>query len=150
MSNLPENLSSNLPKDTVKDIVKDIVNDVDQVAVVVDWLDACRRHQLGPLLDLYASEARLECECDDGNTCAGRAALESYWRPRLEALLPNAFGLEEITPRADGVVLDYLNFEGKPVRIAFTFDEAGKIVQTRCVPFASAAALDVGGRRDRA
>jgi hypothetical protein len=111
---------SNLPKD------------VDQVAVVVDWLDACRRHDLGPLLDLYASDARLECECEGANTYAGRAALEAYWRPRLEAFSPDAFRLQEIAPSADGVVLDYLNFEGKLVRIVFTFDLTGKILQNRC------------------
>ncbi|WP_249165367.1 nuclear transport factor 2 family protein [Bradyrhizobium sp. AUGA SZCCT0431] len=137
---------SNRPKDIAKDIVKDI----DQVAVVVDWLDACRRHELGPLLDLYASEASLECNCDGGNTYAGRAALESYWRPRLEAFSPNAFGLEEITPSADGVMLDYLSFEGKPVRIVFTFDASGKILQTRCGPYAPATAPDVVGARDHA
>jgi len=109
-------------------------SNVDQVAVIVDWLDACRRHELGALLDLYAPDASLECECDGGNLYAGRAALESYWQPRLEAFSPDAFGLEEIAPSSDGVVLDYLNFEGKPVRIAFTFDTAGKILQTRCVP----------------
>ncbi|MBR1266961.1 nuclear transport factor 2 family protein [Bradyrhizobium sp. AUGA SZCCT0222] len=140
---------SNQPKEIAEGAAKDIANDIDQVAVVVDWLDACRRHELGPLLDLYAPEASLECDCDDGNTCAGRAALESYWRPRLEAFSPNAFGLEEITPSADGVMLDYLNSEGKPVRIVFTFDAAGKILQTRCAPFAPATALDVAGAPDR-
>ena len=123
----------NLPKETDKG--------VDQVAVVVDWLDACRRHDLGPLLDLYAADASLECACDGGNTYAGRAALESYWRPRLEAFSPDAFGLEEIAPSSDGVVLDYLNSEGKPVRIVFSFDSAGKILQTRCGPFAPAPVL---------
>jgi SnoaL-like protein len=117
------------------DIVN-LPNDVDQVAVVVDWLDACRQRDLGPLLDLYAPDASLECECDGGNSYAGRAALETYWRPRLEAFAPDAFGLQEIVPSADGVVLDYLNFEGKPVRIAFTFDASGKILQTRCEPLA--------------
>lgn len=114
--------------------------DVDQVAVVVDWLDACRRHELGPLLDLYASDASLECKCHGGNTYAGRAGLETYWRPQLEAFSPDAFGLEEIGPASDGVVLDYLNFEGKPVRIVFTFDKDGKIAQTRCGPLAPAVA----------
>ena len=117
--------------------------DVDQVAVVVDWLDACRRHDLGPLLDLYASDASLECGCDGGCSCGGRAALEAYWRPRLEARSPDAFGLEEIAPSSDGVVLDYLNFEGKPVRIVFTFDTDGKIAQTRCRSFAPASAPDL-------
>jgi hypothetical protein len=132
----------NLPKETDKD--------VDQVAVVVDWLDACRRHDLGPLLDLYASDASLECECDGGNTYAGRAALETYWRPRLKAFSPDAFELEEIAPTPEGVVLGYLNFEGKPVRIVFIFDAAGKILQTRCAPFAPATAPDVVTVQDRA
>lgn len=125
---------STLPKNAEKAVQKN----VDQVAVVVDWLDACRRHDLGPLLDLYASDASLECDCDGRNTYAGREALEAYWRPRLEAFSPDAFGLQEIAPAADGVVLDYLNAEGKPVRIIFTFDADGKISQTRCGPVAPA------------
>ena len=141
---------SNLPKNTAKDVAKDIAKDIDQVAVVVDWLDACRRHELGPLLDLYASDASLECDCDGANTYAGRAALESYWRPRLEAFSPNAFGLEEITPSADGVKLDYLNCEGKPVRIVFTFDASGRILHTSCGRFAPATARDGVGVPHRA
>jgi hypothetical protein len=128
----------------------DLPKTVDQVAVVVDWLDACRRHDLGPLLDLYAPDASVECECDGGNSYAGRAALESYWRPRLEAFSPDAFGLEEIAPTSDGVVLDYLNANGVSVRIFFTFDQAGKIVQTRCGPFARMPVRDDVKARDRA
>ena len=130
--------ASNLPKE------------VDQVAVVVDWLDACRRQELGALLDLYAADASLECGCDGGNSYSGRAALEAYWRPRLEAFSPDAFGLDEIAPSADGVVLDYLNSEGKPIRMVFTFDAAGKILQTHCKPFAPASAPDVVSASDRA
>ena len=130
------------------DIVN-LPNDVDQIAVVVDWLDACRRHDLGQLLDLYAPDASLECACDGGNTYADRAALEAYWQPRLEVFSPDAFGLQEIAPSADGVVLDYLNSEGKPVRIAFTFDAAGKILQTRCGPLATTLAPDAVRRCDR-
>ena len=54
--------------------------------------------------------------------------------PGWTARPPVAFGLEEITPEADGVVLDYRSYEGKPVRIHFSFDQFGKIVQTRCEP----------------
>ena len=47
--------------------------------------------------------------------------------------VPNgSFGLEGITPEADGVMLDYQSFEGKPVRVHFSFDQIGKIMQTRC------------------
>jgi hypothetical protein len=108
--------------------------DFDPVAVVVDWLDACRRRDLTALLDLYGSEASLECDCE-GIAIHGRNALEAYWRPRLDAFVPTAFGLEEIAPTPEGVVLDYSNFEGKPVRIIFSFVPGGKIGQTRCGPF---------------
>ena len=109
--------------------------DFDQVAVVIDWLDACRQRDLGSLLDLYAQDASLRCECGGQKICRGRMQLEEYWRPRLDAIWPGAFGLEEIMPAADGVALDYLSHEGKPVQIVFSFDRTGKILQTCCGPF---------------
>jgi len=45
--------------------------DFDQVAIVIDWLDACRHHDLEALLDLYAQDASLECECDRQKLCRG-------------------------------------------------------------------------------
>lgn len=59
---------------------------------------------------------------------------KTYWRPRLDALVPTAFGLEEITPTAKGIELDYLSHEGKPIHIVFTFSAEGKIRQTSCAP----------------
>jgi hypothetical protein len=114
-------------------------HDFDPVALVVDWLDACRGRDIDALLDLYAPQATLECGCGEGKTCESRADIAAYWRPRLVAFSPDAFGLEEIAPSADGVVLDYLSFDGKPVRVSFTFDDAGKIRQSRCVPVAQPA-----------
>ena len=102
--------------------------------LVVDWLDACRNRDLAALLDLYADDATLECRCDGVKVSEGRAELESYWRPRLDVRAPTAFGLEEISPTADGVVLDYLSHEGKPVRMAFTFSPDAKIQRTACAP----------------
>ncbi len=64
-----ENMS-NMPKD------------FDAIAIVVDWLDACRKRDLAALLDLYADDASLECVCDGNAVLCGRAALEAYWRPR--------------------------------------------------------------------
>jgi hypothetical protein len=106
----------------------------DPIAVVVDWLDACRRRDLAGLLDLYAADASLECACDGTTLIHGRDALEAYWRPRLDAFVPTAFGLEEIEPDTDGVVLDYSSYEGKPVRISFGFSPQGKISRTVCGP----------------
>jgi ketosteroid isomerase-like protein len=113
-----------------------LANDFDQIALVVDWLDACRNRDLATLLDLYADNATLECQCGEARISEGRAGLESYWRPRLDALAPTAFGLEEIMPTPEGVVLDYLSHEGKPVRIVFSFTRAGKIQASRCMPVA--------------
>jgi len=110
--------------------------DFDQIAIVVDWLDACRARDLEALLDLYAQDASLECVCHDRKIVQGRADLASYWRPRLGDFSPTALGLDEITPDAEGVVVDYISFEGKPVRIFFAFDGDGKILQTRCTPSA--------------
>jgi ketosteroid isomerase-like protein len=111
-----------------------LTDDFDQVAVVVDWLDACRNRDLTALLALYADDAKLECQCGEVKVSEGRAGLESYWRPRLDALVPTAFGLEEITPTAGGVVLDYLSHEGKPVRIVFAFTRDARIQRTSCAP----------------
>jgi ketosteroid isomerase-like protein len=110
----------------------ELANDFDQVALVVDWLDACRNRDLTTLLDLHADDATLECRCGGVKVSKGRAALETHWRPRLEVLAPTAFELQEITPTAEGVVLDYLSHDGKPVRIAFTFSRDGKIQRTAC------------------
>lgn len=114
----------------------DLAQDFDQIAIVVDWLDACRARDLEALLDLYALDASLECACDDRKILRGRTALVSYWRPRLGEFSANAFGLDEITPEDGGVVLHYISFEGKPVRVLFAFDGNGKIMKTRCEPSA--------------
>lgn len=116
------------------DGIADLADDFDQVALVIDWLDACRNRDLAALLDLYAGDAKLECQCGETEVSQGRAELESYWRPRLKMLAPSAFALEDITPSAGSVVLDYLNHEGKPARIAFAFTRDGKIQRTSCAP----------------
>ena len=92
------------------------------------------------VLSIRCARAKLRRprRCGEVTIREGRAELEAYWRPRFGALAPTAFGLEEITPTADGVVLDYLSHEGKPVRIAFTFAPDGKIRQTACAPASGA------------
>jgi hypothetical protein len=118
-------------------------NDFDQIAVVVDWLDACRRRDLDALLDLYAPEASLECQCDGAMVSEGRARLASYWGPRLDGFAPNAFGLEEIQPTPDGVRLDYVSHDGLPVRMVFSFTADGKVLRTCCAPVAQPPRQDI-------
>jgi len=109
------------------------------MGVVVDWLDCCRNRDLDALLDLYAEQAELECACE-GMRISGRAALADYWEPKLLGVSDDAFGLEEITPQGDGVVIDYLSYESRPVRIVFAFDPQGKISFMRCSPASSSCA----------
>jgi ketosteroid isomerase-like protein len=132
------------------DGIADLADDFDQIALVVDWLDACRNRDLAALLDLYADDATLECQCGGAKVSEGRAGLESYWRPRLDVLAPNAFGLQEIAPTAKGVVLDYLSHDGEPVRMAFTFSRDAKIQRTACLTVEQALRREVAGVADEA
>ncbi|MCP3402789.1 nuclear transport factor 2 family protein [Bradyrhizobium sp. CCGB20] len=59
-------------------------DDFDPLAVVVDWLDACRRGNLSALLNLYDEQAVLECDCE-GVSITGRKAIAAYWAPKLES-----------------------------------------------------------------
>jgi ketosteroid isomerase-like protein len=127
------------------DGVANSADDFDQMALVVDWLDACRNRDLMALLDLYADDAKLECRYGKVERSESRDGLESYWRPRLASRVSTAFRLEDIAPTDDGVVLDYLSHEGRPVRIAFSFTRDGKILRTRCVPVAQTEPADQAG-----
>jgi hypothetical protein len=42
-------------------------------------------------------------------------------------------------PEADGILLDYRGYDGKPVRMHFRFNAAGKIRSTACAPIKAAA-----------
>ena len=50
----------------------------DPLAVVVDWLDACRLGELDALLDLYDERATLDCLCENV-TLTGRKSIAAYW-----------------------------------------------------------------------
>ncbi|MBR1092029.1 nuclear transport factor 2 family protein [Bradyrhizobium manausense] len=106
--------------------------DFDPVAVVIDWLDACRQRRLVDLLELYANRATLDC-CDGGHF-VGRSGLLRYWPSKLRAATPDAFELHEVLPEDDCVVLDYRDYDGNTVRTKFWFDDAGHISRTRCMP----------------
>ncbi len=108
-------------------------DDFDNMALVVDWLDARRNENLESLLDCYADDAGLDCRCE-GIHLVGRSGLADYWKPRLKGFSAVAFGLEEITPVPEGVMLEYLDHEVKPVKVLFSFNSSGKIALMRCEP----------------
>jgi hypothetical protein len=108
----------------------------DPLGVVVDWLDACRARRLDLLLQLYEAGATVEFACDVPRSYRGRRGIASYWVDRLDSAVAEAFTLINILPGDDphSVVLDYLSYEGKPVRIHFAFAGSGKIAATICGP----------------
>ncbi len=113
--------------------------ELDPIATVVDWLDACRSRRIHSLLDLYDETATLECLCDGSASLTGRAALEAYWRPKLANPSSGSFAMNDVTADDQGVILDYQNYAGKPVRIYFRFSDSGKILYTHCEPLGHGA-----------
>jgi hypothetical protein len=112
---------------------KPLVDEFDPLAIAVDWLDAAKLGDLNGLLGLYDERATLECDCE-GVALTGRLSLSAYWGPKLESKLAAAFTVDDMTPTADGVQVDYQSHEVKPVRIHFRFTPSGKIAHTSCGP----------------
>ncbi len=110
------------------------MSDFDQMGIVVDWVDACRKGDLATLLDLYADDAQLECTCNGTRRYCGRSELESYWGPRISAFSTAGFGLEEIAPGPNGVDLEYSVAGSLRVHATFRFSAEGKIYSTLCAP----------------
>ena len=101
-------------------------DDFDPLAVVIDWLDACRSGDLDALLDLYEERATLECGCE-GARLTGREPLSAYWTGKLQNQLPTAFTLDDLTVTEDGIWVDYRNNKASLVRAHFRFSPSGKI-----------------------
>ena len=108
-------------------------DEFDPLAVVGDWLDACRWGEINVLLSLYDERATMECDCEHVSL-SGRKWIAAYWAPKLESKAVLAFSLNDMALTADGVRLDYKGDEGKPVRMNFRFGPSGKILHTSCGP----------------
>jgi hypothetical protein len=120
-------------KPKARNLMSVLQDEFDPLAVVVDWLDACRWGGLDTLLNLYDERATLECDCECVSL-TGRKAIEAYWAPKLESKAILAFSLNAMALTADGVRVDYQSDEGKSVQIDFRFGPSGKILHTSCVP----------------
>lgn len=110
------------------------MSDIDPMGIVVDWLDACRKGDLQTLLDLYADDAELECQCDGAKLYRGRGELAAYWGHRLGGFSAAGFGLEEIGPSSRGVELEYSIAGSLRVRAVFCVGADGRIIRTICEP----------------
>ena len=79
----------------------------------------------------------------DGETSmavpASRSSFDPPCSPKLTHAVTGAFEVDALFPEADGVCLDYRDFDGTPVRTHFTFTDTGKIRHTACDTIRQAA-----------
>jgi hypothetical protein len=109
--------------------------DADSLAVVVDWLDACRTRDLLTLLELYYPNATLECDCERVSI-RGLDQIASYWRPKLFRPSRSAFKLIQIAPLGQEVSLDYMGHQGIQIETIMSISAEGQITRTMCWPAA--------------
>lgn len=98
------------------------------------FLDACKSGDVISLLDLYEASATLECACTSEAVYAGVEAIGEYWAPKIGSRNPNAFSLMSVRRAGGRILLDYLSYEGKPVRMYLTVEPSGKIGRSECGP----------------
>ena len=98
------------------------------------WLETCRSRDLFRLLDFYGPEATLECLCTGAAVYGGHLAIQQYWASKLRSTHPLAFTMSGMKGEGERIVIDYLSYEAKPVRMFLSFDMGGKIVHSRCGP----------------
>lgn len=110
------------------------MGDFDQMGIVVDWVDACRKGDLAMLLDLYADDGEVECTCNGTHVYRGRRELETFWGPKLHAFSSAGFRLEEIHPAQNGIDLEYSVAGALRVRVSFHFSAEGNIHRMLCEP----------------
>jgi hypothetical protein len=107
---------------------------VDPIAQVAGWLAACRSGDAFALMAFYGEDATLECACTGTAVYAGPAAILEYWSPKLRSKVPDRFSLVRTQIEDERVIVNYLNYEGKPVRMILSFDAMGKIIHSECGP----------------
>ena len=65
----------------------------DPLAVVSDWLDACRRGELDALVNLYDERPTLECDCEHVRLTGRKCVLGSEARKQgCTGVLPQRHG----------------------------------------------------------
>jgi len=106
----------------------------DPLSKAIDWLEACKSADLDSVMSFYDDGATIECPCCGSEVVAGKESLTTYWRSRLAGPRPSAYRLQDIRPDGDDVAIEFRAGDDKIVRLFFHFNDAGKIVSTRCDP----------------
>ena len=103
---------------------------VDLMGLAIDWLDAYRAGDLF-IVDCYADDASLRCDCGGEKELRGTDAITAYWRQQLAENLAG----ELIDLQLDGsdIVLDF-RVPGGVVQTMLTFNADGSLLRSRCGP----------------
>jgi hypothetical protein len=102
----------------------------DPMAIAIDWLDAYREGSCS-IVDLYASDAAVECCCGGMKVIYGRGAITEYWIQRF-AEKP-AGELQGLQMYGEAVVIAYGAGDGL-VQATLYFGRDGKIARSVCGP----------------
>ena len=103
----------------------------DPMAVAIDWLDAYRAGDLF-IVDLYAEDASLRCDCGGEKELRGAGAITAYWQQRL--VEEPAGELIDLQWEGSNVALDF-RVPGGIVKAMLTFNADGSLRRSRCGPF---------------
>jgi hypothetical protein len=102
----------------------------DLLAVAIDWLDAYRAGDLF-IVDCYADDASLQCDCGGRKDWRGTDAITAYWHQWL--VERPAGELIDLQWKGSDVVLDF-RVPGGVVRATLIFDADGALLHSRCGP----------------
>ena len=102
----------------------------DPMAAAIDWLDAYRAADLS-IVDLFSSDAVLECGCHSDTMVTGRDALTEYWRQRFAE---KPAGVLERLQISDGMILVSYAVPDGIVQASLKFHDAGQIIRSQCGP----------------
>jgi hypothetical protein len=102
----------------------------DPIAIAIDWLVAYRERAIS-IVDLYATDAAVECCCSGMKVVYGRDAITTYWIYRLAE---NPAGeLHELQINGGQILISYRTPNGL-VQATLDFDSDGKIARSVCGP----------------
>ncbi|UFW46404.1 MULTISPECIES: nuclear transport factor 2 family protein [Bradyrhizobium] len=113
----------------------------DPMAAAVDWLDAYRAGDIETLLEMYAEDAVVYCDCDQ-LAISGRENLRGYWASRLQK--HPATELDNLQPSHGGAMISYVSGENV-VQAVLDFNDAGKIRTLSCRPTRQASSSSCQG-----
>jgi hypothetical protein len=103
----------------------------DLLGIAIDWLDAYRAGDLF-IVDFYAEDASLHCDCAGNKQLRGAPAIAAYWHQRLAETPAN--DLIDLQWDGSDVILHFAVPDGV-VKATLTFDADGALRRSRCEPW---------------